>query len=275
MAIPAMQPHSERLQYEVDLRQLTYTLTERTATAALPAAPGLAVIPSLITAGAYDMSWRFFAKPLSCLCCVVSGPRLAFRQHLRISAHETVACGNHASGLVIQRSRRALTSSKLERRGWRLLHAYPSTNKLASGTPWLQYGSRHVFQETSRLDAKSEADKLELVPGAHGEVQKQLTMDYTALVASTQELKTYWTPAKVSQVGKCSQACSKRHLLAGTGMSCSVCKATSKHSASDSEPFMEIPGCTSAGTLSLAAYAQAHNQPEALLLKPSLLVKPL
>lgn len=34
-------------------------------------------------------------------------------------------------------------------------------------------------------------------------------------------------------------------------------------------------GCTFVGTLSLAAYAQGRNQPEAPLLKPSLSVKPL
>ena len=223
------------------------------------------------------MSWRFFAKPLSYLCCVVTAqrPLLSFRRQLRISANGTVACGNHASGLVIQGSRRALNCSKVERRGWRPLHAYPSTNKLASGTPWLQCGSRHLSQATSTIDAKLEADKPKSPPGAHEEVQKQLTMDYTALVASTQELKTYWTPAKVAQVGNCSQACSKHHLLTGVGVSCSVCKVTNRHSASDSEPFMVTPGCTSAGTLSLAAYAQAHNQREAPLLKPFLLVKPV
>ena len=233
MAISAMQRHRERLKYEVNLRQLTYTLTERTATAALPAAPSCALVPSIITASAYDMS--FLAKPLNCLCCAVSGqrPLLSFRRHLRISAHETVACGNHASGLVVQGSRRGLICSKLERRRWRLLQAYPSTNKLASAIPWLQCGSRHISQATSVLDAKPEADKLKPAPGAHGEVQKQLTMDYTALVASTQELKTYWTPAKVAQVGSCSQACSKHHLLAGAGVSCSVCKVTNRHSASD------------------------------------------
>lgn len=38
---------------------------------------------------------------------------------------------------------------------------------------------------------------------------------------------------------------------------------------------MVTPGCTSAGTLSLAAYAQGRNRPEAPLLKASPLVKPL
>ena len=221
--------------YEVNLRQLTYTLTERTATAAFARCAWPSVVPSFITASSYDMSWPFLAKPLNCLCCVVSGqrPLLSFRRRLRISAHETVARGNHASGLVIPGSRRGLFYSKLERRGWRLLQACPSTNKFASGIPWLQCGSRHVSQAASLLDAKPEADKLKPAPDTHGEVQKQLTMDYTALVASTQELKTYWTPAKVAQVGNCSQACSKHHPLAGAGVFCSVSKVTNRHSALD------------------------------------------
>ena len=154
------------------------------------------------------MSWRLFSKPLSCLCCVASGqrPLLSFRRDLRLLRHGTVACGNRANGLIVQGSRRALNCSKLEHRGSRPQLAYPSTNKLASGTPWLQCDSRHVCQATPLLDAKLEADKPKLAPGAHGEVHKQLTMDYTALVASTQELKTYWTPAKVAQVGNSSQA---------------------------------------------------------------------
>ena len=171
------------------------------------------------------MSWRLFSKPLSCLCCVVSGqrPLLSFRRDLRISRHETVACGNRANGFIVQGSSRALACSKLERRGSRPQLAYPSTNKLANGTPWLQCDSRHVCQATSLLDAKPEADKQTPAPAAHGDVHKQLTMDYTALVASTQELKTYWTPAKVAQVGQSSQARPKHHVLTGVCVCIAVC----------------------------------------------------
>ena len=159
---------------------------------------------SSITAGAYDMSWRLFSKPLSCLCFVASGqrPLLSLRRYLRISTHKTAACGNHASEPVVQGSHRALHCSKLERRGCRHQPAYPSTSKLASGTLWLRGHIRHVCQAASILDVRSDAHK----QNNASEVHKQLTMDYTALVASTQELKAYWIPAKVAQVGQFSNA---------------------------------------------------------------------
>lgn len=116
---------------------------------------------------------------------------------LRISTHKTAACGKHASDPIGQGSRRALNCSKLQHRGCRPQRAYLFISKLTTSTLWLPSLSRPVCQAASLLDVKSVANK---ESPTHGEVHKQLTMDYTALVASTQELKTYWIPAKVAQV---------------------------------------------------------------------------
>lgn len=154
------------------------------------------------------MSLRLFCKPLTCLCYVAGGhrPLLPFRRHLQLSAHEHGAYGNRANGPVIHGTRRTQHYSNLEHRKWRPQPAYLSTNKLAGSTLRLQHDTRHVCQATVLLDAKPQSDKQNCAPSEHKEVHKQLTMDYTALVASTQELKTYWTPAKVAQVSDLSQA---------------------------------------------------------------------
>lgn len=181
------------------------------------------------------MSLRLFCQPLTCLCYVAGGrrPLLPFRRHLQSSAHEHGACGSRANGPITQGTRRGQHCSNLEHREWRPQPAYLSTYKLAGGALRLRCDSRHVCQATALLDADAKADKQNLAPSAHEEVHKQLTMDYTALVASTQELKTYWTPAKVAQVSDLSQAYCRQCLLTEVNVACSVCKVINRHSASD------------------------------------------
>ena len=138
--------------------------------------------------------------------------------------------------------------------------------------------------------------------------KKQLTMDYTALVASVQELKDNWIPAKVEQVGflgsDCSTTAQHQHLLWSTLAlvslrhhttpphtveqqssiatfrtgaqpllgSCRLCKVTSNHCASGSGPWKVRHGCTSAGIQSQAECAQGLPHRGVLQQRHSLLV---
>ena len=142
------------------------------------------------------MNWGLLSKPISFLSCVrrcqSKRPLL-----LRIPTHRTA---KHTHEPIGQRTSRALYCGKTVCRGWSPQHTYLNTSELSTSTLWLPCLRRHVCQAASLMDVKSEAHNGCTPTNARGEVQKQLTMDYTALVASTQELKSYWIPAKVAQV---------------------------------------------------------------------------
>lgn len=146
------------------------------------------------------MNWGFLSKPIRFVCGVGGGQSKRPLLLLRTSTHKTAAAGKIARELNGQRSRRYLYCSNLECCDWSAQHTYSKTSKLSTSTLWLPRLSRHVCQAASLLDVKAVAHNGKVPLGAHVGVQKQLTMDYTALVASTQELKTCWIPAKVAQV---------------------------------------------------------------------------
>ena len=151
------------------------------------------------------MRWCLRSKPISWLCSVAGRDRplrrtVALRRYLQSSALEKHDDGvSRFISLTHQRPCRPLRAGSLDC-GWsRAQHAYPCSRVLP-GLSWPRSIGQHICQGAALLTHKSQPSPSATVRDADANVHKQLTMDYTALVASIQELKQNWIPAKAEQV---------------------------------------------------------------------------
>lgn len=152
------------------------------------------------------MNWCLSSKPISCLCCVAGRDRplrriVAFRRYLQTPAVQKH--GDHVSsfnGLIHQQPFRTLRTSSPESRWSQAQHACPCSRSVLTGLIWSRSIGQHVCHSAALLTDKSQSRPSTTISDADVKVHKQLTMDYTALVTSIQELKAHWIPAKAEQV---------------------------------------------------------------------------
>ena len=188
--------------------------------------------PNLVL-GLFGMYWRLSTTPISCLYRVArSEIAVGFcRRQLRsLSAAPAFPASPVSLQLLCSRHR----SSTLH-------HANFSSRKCQPACTWsrdLAYRKqprtsicRQICHTTALFDAEPQQQQDEPT-----KARQTLTMDYTALVVSIQELKSRWIPAKVEQVTQLAKEPVALHFHAGVvAHECyglhRRCKVTSKHCA--------------------------------------------
>ncbi len=179
------------------------------------------------------MYWRLSTTPITCLYRVArSEIAVGFcRRQLRsLSASPAFPASLVSLYLLCSRHR----SSTLH-------HANVPSRKCQPACTWsrdLAYRKqprtsicRQICHTTALFDAEPQQQQDE-----PKKARQKLTMDYTALVVSIQELKTRWIPAKVEQVTQLSEEPLALHFHVGVvAYECyglrRPCKVTSKHCA--------------------------------------------
>ena len=208
----------------------------RCALAAQPLRPCLRQLASSpkLALVLFGMYWRLSTTPISCLYRVARSEIAvgSCRRQLRsLSAAPAFPASPISVQLLCSRHR----SSTLH-------HANIPSRKCQRACTWsrdLAYRKqprtsicRQICHTTALLDVEPQQQHDEPQTARH----TKLTMDYTALVVSIQELKTRWIPAKVEQVTQLSKEPLALHFHAGVvvyecyGLN-RRCKVTSKHCA--------------------------------------------
>ena len=211
------------------------------------------------------MYWRLSCQPVGRLFCFVGQDRLLRRfpsfqrQAQSLAARldgEVVLVGSTATRKYPGSTH--LTSLGVH--GRRAQHGQHAPVHLSTCVLWPRPLRRHICRIASQLVSDLGPHSLRAVEDPGSKVQKQLTMDYTALVASIRELTSHWIPAKIEQVSKAGLTLRQhsKHMIKPASCSDFHQFAVCAKRQTDPLPQTENPGWVSLAVPMLASCVRPH-----------------